>query len=352
MRCTRARLGFSLLDVVERNPTELRLADGRVLRHPDGVLARTELTQPALVTLHAAQLAELREAGALGDDGVLAAGHSAGEFSALVALGVLGLETALELVFARGELMQEHVARDADGASAYAMAVVDPSLAGFGLAELEAVVGGVGRPRDRQPQRARAPVRGRRYARCGGRARRAARARRRCALLPGIDVPFHSSLLAPAVEPLRAAARAARRRGRPPPPRRALDPERHRPAVRARCARGDPDARRARAAHRPAGAPARVAGAVGADAARAGRPAGGRRPRRAADRRARSGRRARADRAHARDARGARSRRRGARAAARRERPRRRARADAGAGGDRRGGQRRVRPRPRRSASN
>ena len=64
--CTRSRLGFSLLDVVERNPTELRLADGRVLRHPDGVLARTELTQPALVTLHAAQLAELREAGALG----------------------------------------------------------------------------------------------------------------------------------------------------------------------------------------------------------------------------------------------------------------------------------------------
>ena len=200
---TRSRLGFSLLDVVERNPTELRLADGRVLRHPDGVLARTELTQPALVTLHAAQLAELREAGALGDDGTLAAGHSAGEFSALVALGVLELETALELVFARGQLMQEHVARDADGRSAYALAVVDPSLAGFGLAELEATVGGVD-----GLELVNHNALGRQYAVAGTHAAVAALASRIGAsavrVLPGIDVPFHSSLLAPAVAALRA----------------------------------------------------------------------------------------------------------------------------------------------------
>ena len=58
---TRAHLGFSLLDVVQRNPTELRLASGEVRRHPAGVLHRTELTQPALLTLAAAQVAELRD---------------------------------------------------------------------------------------------------------------------------------------------------------------------------------------------------------------------------------------------------------------------------------------------------
>ena len=201
--CTRARLGFSLLDVVERNPTELRLADGRVLRHPDGVLARTELTQPALVTLHAAQLAELREAGALGDDAAFAAGHSAGEFSALVALGALELETALELVFARGELMQRHVARDARGRSEYRMAVVDPSLAALTLAELEAAVGDV-----EGVEIVNHNALGRQYAVAGSRAAVAALAARIGAsalrVLPGIDVPFHSSLLVPAVEPLRA----------------------------------------------------------------------------------------------------------------------------------------------------
>ena len=113
--CTRARLGFSLLDVVERNPTELRLAGGRVVRHPDGVLARTELAQPALVALARGAARRAARGGGAGGDDVLAAGHSVGEFSALVALGALELEAALELVFARGELMQREVARDAAG---------------------------------------------------------------------------------------------------------------------------------------------------------------------------------------------------------------------------------------------
>ncbi len=199
---TRTRLGFSLLDVVERNPAELRLAGGRVLRHPDGVLHRTELTQPALVTLHAAQLAELREAGALGDD-MRAAGHSVGEISALLALGALGLEQALELVFARGELMQRQVARDPAGVSAHRMAVVDPSLAGLDLAGLQAHVATVG-----DLEIVNHNALGRQYGIAGTRValdalgeRLGSRAVR---VLPGIDVPFHSSLLAPAVDAMRA----------------------------------------------------------------------------------------------------------------------------------------------------
>ncbi len=201
--CTRERLGFSLLDVVERNPTQLRLADGRVLRHPDGVLARTELAQPALVALHAAQVAELREAGALSDDDVLAAGHSVGEFSALVTLGVLGLEAALQVVFARGELMQREVVRDAAGASGDRMAVVDPAAAGLSVEELEALVGG-----EAELELVNHNALGRQYAVVGSVAAIAALAARigpnAVRVLPGIDVPFHSSRLAPAVAPLRA----------------------------------------------------------------------------------------------------------------------------------------------------
>jgi fatty acid synthase len=191
---TRGRLGFSLLDVVERNPTELRLAGGDMRRHPDGVLYRTELTQPALLTLAAAQLAELREAGVLADD-VRAAGHSIGEFGALLALGVLELEPAVELVHLRGELMQRCVPRDRGGASPYGMAVLDPSLARGELPSIEGVEvvsenalgrqAGVVGPRPALDELAARLPRG------------------ALRVLSGIDVPFHSSLLAPAVEGFR-----------------------------------------------------------------------------------------------------------------------------------------------------
>lgn len=199
--CTRERLGFSLLDVVERNPRVLTLADGTTVRHPAGVLFRTELTQPALVALAAAQVAELREAGAL-PRGAWVAGHSVGEFSALVALGALDLEDALELVHARGLAMQRHVPRDGDGRSPYRLCVVDPSRADGALEA--AVACGL--------EVVNHNAAGRQYA-CAGTedavAALVARVGERAArALPGIDVPFHSSVLAPAVDDLRAALEA------------------------------------------------------------------------------------------------------------------------------------------------
>ena len=206
---TRERLGFSLLDVVERNPRELRLADGRVRRHPNGVLYRTEFTQPALLVLAAAQLAELRAEGAVGER-VIAAGHSVGEFAALHALGALELEPALDLVYRRGELMQAHVPRDADGASPYRLAVVDPSAAGI---EIEALEGDV--------EVVNHNATGRQYAVAGTAGAMAALearyGRRAVRVLPGIDVPFHSSVLRGAVAEFRPYLEIALRD---------LDPER------------------------------------------------------------------------------------------------------------------------------
>lgn len=78
------------------------------LEDPDGQLDLTRFTQPALVTHQLACLAAFRSL--LGDRSVtpaLTAGHSLGEYSALVVAGALRVEDAIALVKRRGELMSE-----------------------------------------------------------------------------------------------------------------------------------------------------------------------------------------------------------------------------------------------------
>jgi [acyl-carrier-protein] S-malonyltransferase len=75
---------------------------------PEEKLNLTRYTQPALLTHHMACLEvfhELTEGRVSAD---MAAGHSLGEYSALVAAGSLTFESALDLVRQRGELMGEH----------------------------------------------------------------------------------------------------------------------------------------------------------------------------------------------------------------------------------------------------
>ena len=76
---------------------------------PDGQLDLTRYTQPALVTHQMACVASLRSLA--GKDRaivpVLSAGHSLGEYTALVIGGALSFEDALILVKHRGELMSE-----------------------------------------------------------------------------------------------------------------------------------------------------------------------------------------------------------------------------------------------------
>ena len=70
-------------------------------------LQLTENTQPAILTVSVAAFRALREAGV--DASSFVAGHSLGEYSALVAAGVLSLTDAVRTVRARGRYMQEAV---------------------------------------------------------------------------------------------------------------------------------------------------------------------------------------------------------------------------------------------------
>ncbi len=87
-----AALGFRLSKIV---------ADG-----PEDELTRTANTQPAILTVSIAWLDELAARGVTAD---VVAGHSLGEFSALVWSGALAFVDAVRLVHLRGRFMQEAV---------------------------------------------------------------------------------------------------------------------------------------------------------------------------------------------------------------------------------------------------
>ena len=74
--------------------------------HDEIALARTEFVQPALLACGVAAFEVLRSAGLSDPSIVGAAGHSLGEFAALVAAGVLTLPQALRVVVIRGAAMQ------------------------------------------------------------------------------------------------------------------------------------------------------------------------------------------------------------------------------------------------------
>ncbi len=75
---------------------------------PEDELRRTEIQQPALLTTSIALLGALGESGPV--EPAYVAGHSLGEYSALVAAGAMAFEDAVRVVHARGRYMQEAVA--------------------------------------------------------------------------------------------------------------------------------------------------------------------------------------------------------------------------------------------------
>jgi [acyl-carrier-protein] S-malonyltransferase len=74
---------------------------------PEEELLRTEIQQPAILTTGVALLRALEERCPVAPDYL--AGHSLGEYTALVASGAIEFETAVRLVHARGRFMQEAV---------------------------------------------------------------------------------------------------------------------------------------------------------------------------------------------------------------------------------------------------
>ncbi|HWF45583.1 MAG TPA: ACP S-malonyltransferase, partial [Bryobacteraceae bacterium] len=73
---------------------------------PEDELRKTEITQPAILTVSTAAWRVLTETGWKPD---YVAGHSLGEYSALVAAGSLSFRDAVQLVHKRGRYMQEAV---------------------------------------------------------------------------------------------------------------------------------------------------------------------------------------------------------------------------------------------------
>lgn len=70
---------------------------------PEEELKKTEITQPAILTVSVAAYGHLKKK----PDAV--AGHSLGEYSALVAAGSLAFKDAVKIVYLRGKFMQEAV---------------------------------------------------------------------------------------------------------------------------------------------------------------------------------------------------------------------------------------------------
>jgi [acyl-carrier-protein] S-malonyltransferase len=79
-----------------------------LIEGPESELNRTEVTQPVLLTASTALWRLWQHRG--GPTPAVVAGHSLGEYSALVAAGALNFEDAVRLVRRRGQLMQAAVA--------------------------------------------------------------------------------------------------------------------------------------------------------------------------------------------------------------------------------------------------
>ena len=176
-------LGYDLWDLVQAGPAQK--------------LAQTVITQPAMLTAGVAAWRVWQSAG--GDRPRWLAGHSLGEYTALVAAGAIGFGDALGVVIRRAELMQDAVPSGV-GAMAAILGLDDEAIravcdhaSGVGVAEAvnfnspgQVVIAGHREAMDRAIARA---------TEAGA---------RRAILLP-VSVPSHSSLMIGAGQELAAA---------------------------------------------------------------------------------------------------------------------------------------------------
>lgn len=106
-------LGYDLWQLAQEGPEEL--------------LNQTDRTQPALLTAGIAVWRLWQEQG--GETPTIMAGHSLGEYTALVAAGIIEFEVAINLVAERGRLMQDAVPAG-EGAMAAVLGLDDDLVVG------------------------------------------------------------------------------------------------------------------------------------------------------------------------------------------------------------------------------
>ena len=163
---------------------------------PDSELALTANTQPAVLTASVAAAAACAERGL---KPALAAGHSLGEYSALVVAGALSLRDAVVIVRKRGEFMQEAVPV---GTGAMA------AIMGLTLDVVEAVVRDAAQGQVVEVANVNSAqqivIAGDKPAVERAVALASERGGRKSVLLP-VSAPFHCSLMKPAVERLAGA---------------------------------------------------------------------------------------------------------------------------------------------------
>lgn len=106
-------LGYDLWEITENGPVEK--------------LGQTQITQPALLAAGIATWRVWKESG--GPDPDFMAGHSLGEYTALVAAGAIDFSAAVSLVAQRGEMMQA-ATPPGTGAMAAVLGLDDEVLAG------------------------------------------------------------------------------------------------------------------------------------------------------------------------------------------------------------------------------
>ncbi len=162
---------------------------------PDSELALTANTQPAVLTASVAAAAACEERGLRP---ALAAGHSLGEYSALVVAGALRFADAVRIVRKRGEFMQEAVPVGT-GAMAAVMGMdltaVEQLCVDAGEGEVVEIAN--------VNSSGQIVVAGHRAAVERAVALAASRGGRKSVMLP-VSAPFHSRLMAPAARRLEA----------------------------------------------------------------------------------------------------------------------------------------------------
>ena len=172
-------LGFSLSRLCFEGPRE--------------DLTLTENTQPAVLTASVAAAAVLAERGLTPD---LAAGHSLGEYSALVVAGALPFASAVRLVRQRGRFMQEAVPVGVGAMAALLgvdLATTEELCAESGSGEVVAVAN-INAP-------GQIVIAGHRAAVERAVQLAATRGGRKSIMLP-VSAPFHSALMKPAADGL------------------------------------------------------------------------------------------------------------------------------------------------------